>query len=567
MQRMLSMHDLKPQDLQGLSQESFTALAAQMLEHIRHQASELQSKGRELELQQKLLQRKDRDIAYRDAKIEKITFELTRLKRWKFGAKSEAMTADQRQMFQDTLLEDEADLEAQLAALQAALPKMQAKPKATPRRPRRQALPDHLRRVEHHHEPEDTNCTTPDCGQPMTRVGEDVSERLDIVPAEFFVHRHIYGKWTCRCCQRQGIERLVQEPADPQIIDGGIAASGLVAHTLISRFVDHLPYYRQETINARSGVHTPRSTLARTAGNAGAAMQPLYEAHKRYVLSCPVLHADETPVSLLDPGAGKTKRAYVWAYARGELDAQHGVIYEFCLGRGSQYPVAFLGAAQGPPGSLGDRPAWSGTLVCDQYAGYDRALDRRVYPNRIAAHCAAHARRKFDELLGTSEVAKEAIKRIGWIYHVEGQFDGMDAQQRLAAREQLTRPLWKELHVWLKLERGRVPDGGSIAAAIDYSLNAWDALTRQLEDGAVPIDNNFLERQIKPWAMGRRAWLFCGSELAGQRAAIVMSLVQSAKLNGHDPWAYLRDVLERLPGHPNSRIEELLPHRWQKPAA
>jgi len=194
-------------------------------------------------------------------------------------------------------------------------------------------------------------------------------------------------------------------------------------------------------------------------------------------------------------------------------------------------------------------------------------LDKRVYPQRIAAHCVAHARRKFDELIGTSEVAKAAIKRIGWIYHVEGQFDGMDVQQRLAARGQLTRPLWKELHVWLKLERGRVPDGSSIAAAIDYSLNSWTALTRHLEDGAVPIDNNFIERQIKPWAMGRKAWLFCGSELAGQRAAIVMSLVQSAKLNGHEPWAYLRDVLERLSSHPNSRIEELLPHRWQKPAA
>ena len=561
MQRMLSMRDLKPQDLQGLSQESVTALAAQMLKHIEQQA-------RDLEVKQKLLERKDRDIAYRDAKIEKITFELTRLKRWKYGAKSEAMTADQRQMFQDTLLEDEADLEAQLAALQAALPKTPAKPKEAPRRPRRQALPDHLRRVEHHHEPENTTCTTAGCGQAMTRVGEDVSERLDIVPAEFFAHRHIYGKWACRCCQRQGIERLVQEPADPQIIDGGIAASGLVAHTLISRFVDHLPYYRQEIINARSGVHTPRSTLSAQSGRAGAALLPLYEVHKRFVLSGPVLHADETPVSMLDPGAGKTKRAYIWAYARGELDDQRGVIYEFCLGRGSQYPVAFLGAAQGPPGSsTQDQPAWQGTLVCDQYAGYDRVLDKRVYPQRVTAHCAAHARRKFDELIGTSEVAKEAIKRIGWTYHVEGQFEGMGAQQRLAARGQLTRPLWKELHVWLKLERGRVPDGGSIAGAIDYSLNSWTALTRHLEDGAVPIDNNFIERQIKPWAMGRKAWLFCGSELAGQRAAIVMSLVQSAKLNGHDPWAYLRDVLERLLSHPNSRIEELLPHRWQKPVS
>ena len=561
MRRMLSMRDLKPQDLQVLSPADLTALAAQMLERIEQQV-------RELDVKQKLIERKDRDIAWRDAKLEKVNFELARLKRWKFGAKSEAMNVEQRQMFQDTLLEDEADLEAQLAALQAALPKTAAAPKAPRRRPRRQALPDHLRRVEHRHEPEDTACATPDCGQPMTRVGEDVSERLDIVPAEFFVHRHIYGSAiACRCCQRQGIERLVQEPADLQIIDGGIAASGLVAHTLISRFVDHLPYYRQEAINARSGVHTPRSTLSAQSGRAGAAMQPLYEAHKRFVLSCPVVHADETPVAMLDPGAGKTKRAYIWAYARGELDAQRGVIYEFCLGRGSQYPLAFLGGAQGPPGSpLDDPPAWSGTLVCDQYAGYDRALDRRVYPQRIAAGCVAHARRKFDELVkaGTSTVAAEAIRRIGWIYHVEGQFDGIDAQQRLAARDQLTRPLWKELHVWLKLERGRVADGGAIAGAIDYSLNSWTSLTRHLEDGAVPIDNNFLERQIKPWAMGRRAWLFCGSELAGQRAAIVMSLVQSAKLNGHEPWAYLRDVLERLPGHPNSRIDELLPHRWNK---
>jgi len=210
MRHMLSMCDLKPQDLQGLSPEAITALAAQMLKHI-----ELQT--RNLEIKQRLLERKDRDIAYRDAKIEKITFELTRLKRWKFGAKSEAMTAEQRQMFRETILEDEADLEAQLAALRAALPTETAKPKAPPRRPRRQALPDHLRRVEHHHEPEDTTCTTADCGQPMTRVGEDISERLDIVPAEFFVHRHIYGKWTCRCCQRQGVERLLQEPADPQL--------------------------------------------------------------------------------------------------------------------------------------------------------------------------------------------------------------------------------------------------------------------------------------------------------------------------------------------------------------
>jgi hypothetical protein len=380
------------------------------------------------------------------------------------------------------------------------------------------------------------------------------------VPAEFFVHRHIYGKWACRCC-----ERLVQEPAAPEIIDGGIPASGLLAHTLISRFADHLPYYRQETINTRSGVHTARSTLAAWAGLAGAALQPLYDAHKRFVLGAKVLHADETPVAMLDPGAGKTKRAYVWAYARGELDAQTGVIYEFCLGRGSHYPLAFLGGTTGPPHAPLDEAPWNGTLVCDQYAGYDRALDVRVFPQRRAAGCVVHARRKFDDLAkaGASDVAAEAIRRIGKVYHLEGQFKDMDAAQRLAARQQLTKPLWTEMHLWLQLERGRVADGGATAGAIDYSLNNWPSLMRHLQDGSVPLDNNFLERQIKPWAMGRKAWLFCGSESGGQRAAVVMSLVQSAKLNGHDPWAYLRDVLARLPTQLNSRIDELLPHRWQ----
>ena len=389
---MLDVRTLQAQDLRGLSAEAMTQVAQQMLSSLTEQSRLIGEQSRQLDERDKRIASQVQAIKFKDAKLEKITFELARLKAWRFGAKTEAMNAEQRQMFDEAMVEDQASLEAQLLALQGAVPATEQAKEGRKRQPRRQALPEHLRRVEHHHEPENTTCPTPDCGRPMVRIGEDASERLDIVPAEFFVHRHIYGKWACRCCQRQGIERLVQEPADPQIIDGGIAASGLVAHTLISRFVDHLPYYRQETINARSGVHTPRSTLAAQSGRAGAAMTPLYEAHKRFVLSCPVLHADETPVAMLDPGAGKTKRAYIWAYARGELDAQRGVIYEFCLGRGSQYPLAFLGGvngAQGPP-RPDDEAAWRGTLVCDQYAGYDRALDRRVYPKRIAAHCAAH---------------------------------------------------------------------------------------------------------------------------------------------------------------------------------
>nr|WP_310735044.1 IS66 family transposase [Azohydromonas aeria] len=555
------MRDLTAKDLQGLTPEALGQLAQQMLQHIESQAREMALKDQQLELKDQQIQRQARDIAWRDAKIEKVNFELARLKRWRFGAKTEAMDAQQRQMFEDTMAEDEAALEAQLAALRAAMPQTPESPKPPPRRPRRQALPEHLRRVEHRHEPADTHCPTPGCGRPMTRVGEDVSEKLDIVPAEFFVHRHVYGKWACRCC-----ERLVQEPAEPEIIDGGMAASGLVAHTMISRFVDHLPYYRLETINARSRVHTPRSTLASWSGQGGAALEPLYELLKRFVLSCAVLHADETPVAMLDPGAGKTKKTYIWAYARGALDAQRGVVYDFCLGRGGQYPVAFLASTADPPtGPDADKPSsWQGTLVCDRYAGYDQALDPKAYPDRRSAACLVHARRKFDELAkaGASDVAVQAIERIARIYRVEAELGSLAADERLAVRQALARPLWDELLVWLKLQRRRVADGSTTAAAIDYSLKNWEELTRNLHDGAVPLDNNHLEQQMRCWAMGRKAWLFCGSELAGRRAAMVMSLVQSAKLNGHNPWAYLRDVLARLPTHLNSRLEELLPHRW-----
>jgi len=314
MQRMLGLQDLPPIDEQQLPAQVVQVLA-RMRQHIEQQArqiergnDEIECKAREISDKDREIDRKSREIAWRDTRLEKITLELARLKRWKFGAKTEAMTAQQRALFAETLAEDEAGLQAQLAALQAKLPETATAPKDAPRRPRRQALPEHLQRVEHRHEPADTACPNAACGQPMQRVGEDVSEKLDIIPAQFFVHRHVYGKWACRCCQQ-----LVQEPAEPDVVEGGIAASGLVAHTLISRFADHLPYYRQEAINARAGVHTPRSTLAAWAGAGGAALEPLYGAHKRFVLGTSVLHADETPIPLLDPGRGKTKKAYVWA--------------------------------------------------------------------------------------------------------------------------------------------------------------------------------------------------------------------------------------------------------------
>jgi transposase len=529
---MVDLKALDPKTLQAMDPAAMAEVATRML-------AELTAQSRQIQQHQQAAQRYEREIKFKDAKLEKITFELARLKAWKFGARTERMNAEQRQMFEDTAAEDEADLQAQLDALQG-----QASPPAnaekTQRQPRRQKLPEHLRRVEHHHEPADTTCG---CGQPMQRMGEDVSERLDIIPAEFIVHRHVRGKWACRCCQQ-----LVQEPVAPQVVDKGQPTAGLVAHTLVSRFVDHMPYYRQEQINARSGVHTPRSTLASWAGAGGGALAPLYESLREFVLKARVLHADETPVAMLDPGAGKTKKAYVWAYARGAFDPIPAVVYDFAPGRAARYPIEFLGR-------------WSGTLTCDDYAGYGSVFKLN---GRIEAGCLAHARRKFDELAkaGASTVASQALQRIARLYRIEQEVATATSDERLRARRQRSVPLWDELHVWLRHERSRVPDGGGIAAAIDYSLRRWDALGRFLHDGEVAIDNNHIENLMRPWAMGRKAWLFAGSELAGQRAAMVMSLVQSARLYGHEPWAYLKDVLERLLEHPNHRIDELLPHRW-----
>jgi transposase len=541
---MLNVDALKAQDISALNPSEWAEVAAQLLAHIGEQSKHIGEQSKRIDSQAQA-------IKWAGAKIENITFQLARLKAWKFGAKTERMNAEQRSLFEETLAADQASLEAQLAALQASAtgedgktadqqPQQQSK-----RQPKREALPAHLPRVDTRIEPENTNCPTPKCGQSMVRVGEDISERLDIIPAQFFVQRQIRGKWACRGCQV-----MVQEPAAPQVFDNALPTPGLQAHTVISRFVDHQPYYRQEQINARSGVHTPRSTLAAWAGQTGSQLMPLYEAHRDFVLGCGVVHADETPIALLDPGGGKTKKAYMWAYARGAFEDMPGVVYNFCAGRGGKYPHEFL-------------KGWTGTLVVDAYGGYDATMS---LPGRMTANCLAHARRKFDELVkaNASAVAAQAIQRIAWLYRIEANARDLSCELRLQMRQERSKPLWEELHAWLQLERTRVPDGSAIAKAIDYSLNHWQALSRFLMDGAVPIDNNHIENQMRPWALGRKNWLFIGSELAGERAAVVMSLLQSAKLHGHDPYAYLKDVLTRLPTQLNSRIEELLPHLWQR---
>ena len=526
---MLDLHAVKGKDINSLSSAELAELATRLLAHVDEQNRHIDEQGKHIAQQRQRIDSDAAAIKWRDAKIESITMQLARLKAWKFGAKTERMNAEQREIFEETLAADQASLEAQLAALQQpAAPGTGAPDKEPRRKPKREPLPPHLPRVDQRIEPQDTTCPTPACGQPMVRVGEDISERLDIVPAQFFVQRQIRGKWACRCCQV-----MVQEPAAPQVFDNALPTPGLQAHVMVSRFVDHIPYYRQEQINGRSHVYTPRSTLAGWGGQTGAQLLPLAQAHREFVLGSAVLHADETPISLLDPGAGKTKKAYMWAYSRGAFDPQPGVVFDFCPGRGGKYAQAFLGE-------------WTGTLVVDAYGGYDALLSQH---ERKTAHCLAHARRKFDELFksNASEVAARALS----------------SEQRLEMRLERSQKQWEALHVWLRLERTRVPDGSAIAKAIDYSLNHWEGLSRFLLDGNVPVDNNHIENLIRPWALGRRNWLFVGSQLAGERAAAVMSLLQSARLYGHEPWAYLKDVLTRLPTQLNSRIVELLPHKWQ----
>ena len=253
-----------------------------------------------------------------------------------------------------------------------------------------------------------------------------------------------------------------------------------MAYTTVSRFVDHIPYCRQEQINARSGVHTPRSTLASWSGQAGAALLLLCAAHREFVLSCEVVHADETPMAMLDPGAGKTKRAYIWAYARGGFDVSPGVVYKFCQGRGAKYPLEFL-------------KGWLDTLISDGYGAYDQVLKQE---SRVGPACFAHARRRFDELVknNLSPVGTQAIQRITALYQIERQVKGFTAEDRLVIRQSSSKPLCEDLHPWFKLERQRRPEGGATAKAINYSLNRWQALTTYLADGNVQIDNT-----IKKW--------------------------------------------------------------------
>jgi transposase len=445
---------------------------------------------------------KDRELNWRKVKIDKLTHEVAYYKRHYFGIKAERLPVEQGQLFEETLAADMAAITEELAQLSETKPKGQAK---------RKPLPPELPRTEIHHEPDSTTCA---CGCQMQRIGEDVAEKLDYTPGTFTVERHIRGKWACSEC-----ETLVQAPVPAHVIDKGIPTTGLLAHVLIAKYLDHLPLYRQEGIFGRAGLPIPQSTLAEWVGQMGVTLQPLVDALKTEMLSYPVLHADETPVAMLDPGKGKTHRAYLWSYSIGAFEPIKAVIYDFADSRAGKHAQEFL-------------DTWRGTLVCDDYAGY-KAL-----------------------------IAEQALVYIQRLYHVEREVAELSPDDRRRIRQVQAKPILDEFHDWLTRHRLQVPNGSSTAKAIDYSLKRWTALIHYIDDGQVPIDNNWIENRIRPIATGRKNWLFAGSLRAGKRAAAIMSLIQSSKLNGHDPFLYLKDILSRLPTQPNSRIGELLPHRW-----
>jgi len=478
---------------------------------------------------------RDTELKAAQLKIQALTLELAHHRRIRFGHKNEALSPEQRDLFQETWSADLAAMEARLAQATPGGP-VQTKRSPTGRQP----LPEHLPRIEHRHEPE--SCTCGDCGHPLVKIGEDVSEQLDVEPARFFVARHIRPQYACRAC-----ETIVAAPISAAVIDGGLAAPGLLAWVVTQKYLDHLPLYRIEQISQRQGVGIARSTLAEWVGRVGMALQPLADRMADLLKQRPVLHADETPVAQLDPGKGKTHRAYLWTYRSNDLDTGSPiVVFDYQTSRSGRHVQDFL-------------RDWRGHLMVDDYAGY-KALFREGITELA---CLAHARRKFFEINATNPhpQAQAALTQIAELYAIEQQARGWDAAARGALRQREVTPKLAAMHAWLIGARLTVADNSGMARALDYSLKRWPAIKRYAEDGLRPIDNNPVENAIRPIALGRKNWLFAGSERAGRRAAAIQSLLATAKLNGIEPCAWLKQTIEKLPVWPNSRIDELLPLR------
>ena len=480
------------------------------------------------------------DAIHAHTLIEKLRFELARLKRAQFGTSSERLSGriDQLELAIEALESDEAESLAAAPAVAEAIESAAAKPARRP-------LPAHLPREEVIHA---GPCACPDCGGRLRRIGSDVTETLDYVPGRFKVVRHVREAFACRACQS-----VVQTPAPHHAIARGRAGPGLLAHIVVAKFDDHLPLYRQAEIYAREGVQLETSTLSGWVGATAAALMPLVTLLRSEVIDgSAVLHGDDTPVPVLAPGTGKTRTGRLWTYVRDERPY------------GGKCPPAAVFFAS--PDRKGERPVahlkgFSGVLQADGYAGFNGLYETgRI----VEAACWAHTRRKFFDVHAAtaSPIAREALERIGALYEVERAIHGKPPDERRRERQARSTPIADALRTWAEAVLPQLSKRSELAAAFRYMLGRWTALTRAFDDGRLALDNNPAERALRGVAIGRKNYLFAGSDRGAERAAALYSLIETAKLNGLDPEAYLRDVIGRIADHPARRLADLLPWNW-----
>jgi transposase len=518
--------------LPDLDQLDFQALKA-LVVALHEQAF---SHRKQLTAQQEEILSQREQLASRDAEIEHLTLLIAKLRRMKFGRSSEKWDRQIEQL-ELRLGELEASRTKEAAAVKQPAPTNISESRSV-----RRSLPDHLPREVRKYLPKEEAC--PDCGGELKQLGEDVSEILEYLPERFRVIRQVRPKLACACC-----DKIVQAEAPSRPIACCVAGPGLLAHVLVSKYCDHLPLYRQSKIYAREGVELDRSTLAEWVGGSSRLLAPLVEVLRRHVMAAGKLHADDTPVPVLAPGLGKTKTGRLWTYVRDDHPAGDktpaAVWFAYSPDRKGEHPLAHLSK-------------FTGTLQADAYAGYEKVYEG----GRIQeAACWAHVRRKFYDLLVAhkSPVAAEAVKRIAELYAIEEEIRGRRPEERLEIRNARSRPLLESLKQWLEETLGKLSRKSDTAIAVRYALTRWEALMRFCDDGRIEIDNNAAERALRCVALGRKNFLFAGSDGGGESAAAIYSLIGTAQLNGIDPETYLRNVLSRIAQHPINRIEELLP--------
>jgi transposase len=470
------------------------------------------------------------------------------LQRHRFGRRAETLPEDQMLLALEEVEQTEAGAAAETEVKSAA-----EREKATrKRRKNRGALPAHLPRIEIVVDIEDKAC--PCCKGLLHRIGEDLSERLDIVPAQFRVLVTRRPKYACRACEGA----VVQAAAPARLIEGGLPTEATVAHVLVSKYGDHLPLYRQAQIYARQGIALDRSTLADWVGRAAWHLRPVHEQLLAHIRASTKIFADETTAPVLDPGRGRTKTGQLWAYARDDRpwggSDQPAVAYVYAPNRKAEQPIAHLAG-------------FTGVLQVDGYAGY------RAFANKNGvqlAFCWAHVRRRFYELAaaGSAPIASEALERIAALYAIEKDLKDRCADERRDVRQGKYRPILDALEPWLREKLALISQKTKLAEAIRYALSRWEGLIRFVDDGRIEIDSNVVERSIRPIALNRKNALFAGSDGGGEHWAIIASLVETCKLSGVDPQAYLEDTLAKIVnGHLNTEIDELLPWSYAAPAA